>query len=332
MTPHRTTLALTGRRLAVGACLAVLFGLTSACAASSSDEDAVRGVVEQYVGFLEAGEAAAADALDAFDPAATRCPELFTDEVYGTVTDRPTDLRVEDVFVTDNRATVEAVLRLGERPDVAVTLPLVASDDGWLIDNANLGDLLDGVGGVTVWADHAPGEVTVQGACPQAIGTMEMGMLLTSVYPGTWTVGYQDPARIGTAEPVATTVLGTMRRATAPDDAATDPVTITPTPSGGAVAAIDDAVWALAQACAAARTDDGSCPGPPPWATEVPVGDVLLIRTQVTVESARDGAWHVRASVPASWQDQTGAFREIEIPYYLTATIDEAGVAHLTLP
>ena len=164
MTPHRTTLALTGRRLAFGACLAVLSGLTSACAASPSDEDAVRGVVEQYVGFLEAGEAAAADALDAFDPAATRCPELFTDEVYGTVTDRPTDLRVEDVFVTDNRATVEAVLRLGERPDVAVTLPLVASDDGWLIDNANLGDLLDGVGGVTVRADHAPGDVTVQGA------------------------------------------------------------------------------------------------------------------------------------------------------------------------
>lgn len=105
MTPHRTILALTGRRLAVGACLAVLFGLTSACAASSSDEDAVRGVVEQYVGFLEAGEAAAADALDTFDPAVTRCPELLTDEVYATVTDRPTDLRVEDVALNGDRAT-----------------------------------------------------------------------------------------------------------------------------------------------------------------------------------------------------------------------------------
>ena len=318
-----------GPRLVLGAGLAAALASVLAGCTQPGGDDAVRDVVEEYLALLEDGKAEAADALDTYDPSATRCPELFTDEVYGTVPDRPTDLRITGVTVNTNDARVEATIDLGDRDDVEVTFRLVPKGDTWLIDNPNDESGFE-TDGVVVVGSFDPGEVTVQGRCALALrDAADVGLAYTGVYPGAWTVEYTDPAGVAAAEPATVVVLGTLRQMQPSGEPRDNRVELAPEVSAEALAAVDDAVRALVEACVAEGLTGPSCaPGVASRITAPPTG-IELGEGPATIEDSGEG-WRFVASIPVTWQDGT-EFKDTTLTYHGGVVIDDDGTAHLDL-
>lgn len=133
----------------VGAVAAL--GLTGCVNSTDATEDEIARVVTEYFALLEAGQAEAASALDTFDPAEAECPDLFTDEVYATVADRPTNLEITyiqhyeagdedyaemaEVFGGDGNglAVVSARFDVAEQRSIRAQITVHRSGERWTI-------------------------------------------------------------------------------------------------------------------------------------------------------------------------------------------------------
>ena len=297
-------------------------GSLAGCTGMGAEAEA-REVVEEYVALLGAGEAESADALDTFDPAASRCPELFTDEVYAGVPDRPTDLEVTDVVVDGQTATVDGTLVLGDHP-VEVQLELVAEGDTWLVSVDDAAVEGSGADGVEYFGLDGWGEITVQGACPEALAGLA-AVSSTAVYPGTWTVAYRDPAGIGTAQPVDVTAPGTLgggARSTS------EPVRLRPTASPEVRTAVEDAVAELVTACLEADLTGPACGTGAERATSLPpTTEVELMPATFWVDD--EGEWAYVAIANVVWTDETGE-HDADLVYAGIVELDATGAAVLT--
>ncbi len=309
-------------RRATGACFVAL--LTLGVAACTSPEKDPGTVVEEYVALLEAGKAEAADALDTFDPERAACPELFTDAVYGQVPDRPTDLVVAGVTESEDAATVQATITLGEHHDVPVTFDLVKDSGAWRVDN------LYGRWGIFIGDDGYRGEVTVQGVCPREPNAV-LGVL---VYPGSWTVAPVDPAAIveslgglGTVDPVTVTATGTLTAGEPPIGVAT--ATLRPTATPETVAAVDTELARLLDDCIAQGYVGPSCPYNvfPATGADLRIGSL----PSAAVGLDADGAWAFSVELPVEWQYAAGYWKEYTMVYWGVVSLAEDGTAVLTL-
>lgn len=303
----------------VGAVAAL--GLTGCVNSTDATEDEITRVVTEYVTLLEAGQAEAANALDTFDPTEAACPELFTDEVYATVADRPTNLEIISVDRTgDSRAWVEATVDLAGQSAVPIDLTLNNDGDTWLIQS------VIGPGDFFLSATASPGEVSIQGACTTPL--TETLLATVQVYPGTWTVSYADPRGFGLATEwtVSSTGIGQLGS----EDLH---VSVEMEPDPAMLARANQAMADLVEECVESLLDSPSCPEHlADLVTDYPgpVQSAAFISLPVVTVEKHGTSWRFTTDAPTlTWHDADGVERETGL-YYRGYVVVENGTIVFT--
>ena len=293
-------------------------GLTGCVDRTDATEDEITRVVTESFALLEAGKVEAASALDTFDAADAECPALFTDEVYATVTDRPTDLTILTVdHHRDRRAWVEATVDVAGQSAVAVDLALNREGDAWLIQ------VDTGPGNVFLSAVPSPGEVSIQGVCTTPLSDYLLATV--DIYPGTWTVSYADPLGIGRAEEWAASSASLGR-----PSAERARVTVEVVPDPGVLARAQEAMDELVDECADSLLTSPACPEYLPEIVSRHPGPVDWVGfhsyPELTVENWRS-SWRFTTDAPeVMWVDADGDEHETAWSYHGSVAVEDGAV------